>query len=85
MKCPFCNHEMEAGLLTPSRDGASMHWIRASYEKMYPFPPYTKKGLEEAGAVKIYTGFGLNRKADPFWLCRSCGKLIGELSDDTTK
>ena len=85
MKCPFCNEEMEQGVLAPSRDGASTHWLRESYEKAHPFPPYTKKELADAGAVKLYAGFGLTHKANPFWLCRRCGKLIGELADNTTE
>ncbi len=79
MKCPYCGEDMTKGVLSPSRDGAVSYWITESYEKSHPFMPYTKKGLLESGAVKLHTGFGLTHPADPFWLCRHCRKLIGDV------
>ena len=79
MKCPFCDEDMTKGVFMPTRDGSVMYWVTEAYEKQHSFPPYTKKGLQEARAVKIHTGFGLTHPADPFWLCRKCGRLIGEI------
>lgn len=81
MKCPYCNEEMTKGVLgsTGGAAPAWVYWITESYEKSHPYPPTSLKSIMEAKAVQIKAGFGLRHKADPFWLCRKCGKLIGEI------
>ncbi|MBR2086648.1 MAG: hypothetical protein IJ906_05855 [Oscillospiraceae bacterium] len=81
MKCPYCNEEMSKGVLgsTGGAAPAWVYWITESYEKSHPYPPSSLKSFMEAKAVQIKAGFGLRHKADPFWLCRKCGRLIGEI------
>lgn len=81
MKCPYCGEEMTKGVLCPTggTTAAWVGWVSEAYEKQHPYPPVTKKGISESGMLKLHTGFGLTTKADPFWYCKSCGKLIGEV------
>ena len=81
MKCPYCNEEMSKGVLSSTGGAAPawVYWITESYEKSHPYPPSSLKSFMEAKAVQIKAGFGLRHKADPFWLCRKCGRLIGEI------
>ena len=82
MKCPYCNEEMTKGVLgaTGGTSPAWVYWISDAYEKSHPHPPTGLKSFIAGGAVQIKSGFSLRHKADPFWLCRKCGKIIGDVT-----
>ena len=81
MKCPYCNEEMTKGVLgaTGSSASAWVYWISDAYAKSHSIAPTGLKSFIEGGAVQIMCGFGHRHKADPFWLCRKCGKVIGDV------
>ena len=85
MKCPYCEKEMTKGAIGPMALRAWTYWVSDAYIQTHPYPPTTQKEQADAGIVPIYTGYGTKTQADPVWYCKDCGKLIGELSDDTTK
>ena len=86
MKCPYCNEEMTKGVLgaTGNSTPAWLYWISDTYAKSHAVAPTGLASFIEGGAVQIMAGFGMRHKADPFWLCKKCGKIIGDIKISET-
>ncbi len=70
MLCPFCEKEMEKGLL---QSGSIMVWVK----KKHMLSLYPKEG--EVLLDKKYLG----GCTVPAWICKSCKKVIAEYKEKT--
>lgn len=82
MKCPYCGREMEGGYL---RSAGSMpcewvFWLPEVYFNEHLFLPITKEKLKKEGGVYINSGGSITQEGDPVFVCRSCGKLLADIS-----
>ncbi|HAG13212.1 MAG TPA: hypothetical protein DCG49_05040 [Ruminococcus sp.] len=81
MDCPYCGKEMAKGFLgSMEKTGGWMYWLEQSYFMQHTFLPVTKKKMKEAGGYVIpHDGSGLAGIPNTFYVCRACGKLIGDV------
>ena len=73
MKCPYCDHEMEQGLIQ------SPHEL--SWKKGTKRPLLGRAFLHEGSIILSQLSF-FKGSAVTAWLCRDCGKIVIDVSDE---
>lgn len=77
MKCPYCGGEMERGRM---QSASGPYWLPGAAPQFFPAP--TKSRVRAAGGIPLWEEIPLLFYARPAWICRSCKKLVSELSGD---
>lgn len=73
MKCPYCNKEMEVGLIESPQEIA---WLKG--EKKHLFA----KGSLHEGSIVLSEFSALRGSSVKAFLCRKCQKILIDYSDE---
>lgn len=79
MKCPYCGQDMVKGVFLEARGMGVTYWLPEDYMRQHAFPPATLKAIERAGGFKLRCGFGLTASPDALYVCKPCGKIVGDV------
>ena len=83
MQCPYCGKEMTKGFIGAESSRVSWtFWLEHDYLMKHTFLPVTKKKMQEAGGYVIPFGNGINTAPNTFYVCRDCGKMIGDVKTE---
>lgn len=72
MKCPYCNEEMEYGLIQSSN---AINWLKTEKRRFF-FPPSFYRG-----SITLSTLSMLRGSAVVAYNCRTCKKLVIDYGD----
>lgn len=73
MKCPYCNNEMEKGLIQSSQEIA---WLKGEKKRLFG-----RAAFHDGSVVLSELSF-LKGSAVTAFLCRSCKKVLIDYSDE---
>ena len=75
MKCPYCGHEMEQGLIQSNQE---LSWIPGSRRKLFG-----RAAFHEGAVVLSRLSFARGSAVVAF-LCRDCGRIVIDFGDEAS-